>query len=92
VYTGFWWGNLRVRDHLEDPGIDGRIILRWKWDMGAWTGSIWLRTAAGADNVYLQLPPGLNPTAVNKKYTNINISKMVKMLQCPSDMKHEYCE
>jgi hypothetical protein len=23
------WGNLRVRDHLEDPGIDGRILLRW---------------------------------------------------------------
>jgi hypothetical protein len=29
VYIGFWWGNLRERDHLEDPGIDGRIILRW---------------------------------------------------------------
>jgi len=27
-YTGFWWGNLRERDHLEDPGMDGRIILR----------------------------------------------------------------
>jgi len=37
VYTGFWWGNLRDRDHLEDPGVDGRIILRWifrKWDGG----------------------------------------------------------
>jgi hypothetical protein len=37
VYTGFWWGNLRGRDHLEDPGIDGRIILRRifrKWDVG----------------------------------------------------------
>jgi hypothetical protein len=27
-YTGFWWANLRERDHLEDPGVDGRIILR----------------------------------------------------------------
>ena len=26
--TGFWWGNLREGDHLGDPGIDGRIILR----------------------------------------------------------------
>jgi hypothetical protein len=40
AYTGFWWGNLRVRDHLGDPGLDGRIILRWifrKRDMGALT-------------------------------------------------------
>jgi len=25
---GFWWGNLREGDHLEDPGVDERIILR----------------------------------------------------------------
>ena len=23
VHTGFWWGNLREKDHLEDPGVDG---------------------------------------------------------------------
>jgi hypothetical protein len=44
VYTGFWWGNLRERDHLGR--VDKRIILRWifrKCDVGAWTGSGWLR-------------------------------------------------
>ena len=29
MHTGFWWGNLRECDHLEDPAIDGRIILKW---------------------------------------------------------------
>jgi len=28
-HTGFWWGNLRERYHLEDPGLDRKIILRW---------------------------------------------------------------
>ena len=35
----FWWGNRRERDHLGDPGIDGRITLRWifrKWDAETW--------------------------------------------------------
>jgi hypothetical protein len=36
AYTGFWWGNLRERDHLRDPGIDGRIILRWLLGSGLW--------------------------------------------------------
>jgi hypothetical protein len=37
VCTGFQWGNLREGNHLEEPGIDGRIILKWfieKWDVG----------------------------------------------------------
>ena len=47
MHTGFWWGNLRERDYLEDPGVDGRIIIIRcifkKWDEGTWTGSIGLR-------------------------------------------------
>jgi hypothetical protein len=27
AYTGFWWGNLKERDHFKDPGVDGRMIL-----------------------------------------------------------------
>jgi len=40
------WGNLKERDNWGDPGVDGRVILRWilrKWDGGVWTGSSWLR-------------------------------------------------
>jgi len=48
---GFWWGNLRERDHFEEPGVDGRIILRWifrKWDVvRVRTVSRWLRIGTG---------------------------------------------
>ena len=50
MYTGCWWGNLGERDHKEDPGIDGRIILRWifrKWDVGVQTRFNWLTTGTG---------------------------------------------
>jgi hypothetical protein len=52
--TGYWWGNRREKDHLEDPSVDGRIILRWifrKWNVKAWTGLIWLRI--GTDGGHL---------------------------------------
>jgi len=37
VLSRFWKGNVGERGHLEDPGIDERIILRWifmKWNVG----------------------------------------------------------
>jgi hypothetical protein len=42
---GVGGGNVREGDHMEDPVIDGRIIISWifrKWDVGAWIGLIWL--------------------------------------------------
>jgi len=50
VCTEFWWRNLREKDHLGDQGINYRIILRCifrKCDVGAWTGSSWLRIGTG---------------------------------------------
>jgi hypothetical protein len=49
TYTGTWWVNLRERDHLADPGVDGVIILRWifrKWDVG---GMDWIELAQDTD-------------------------------------------
>jgi len=37
---------MKKREHLEEPGVEVRIILRWiftKWKVGTWTGSSWLR-------------------------------------------------
>ena len=38
-----WWGILKVRDHLKDPGVDRRFILKCE----IWTGSSWLRIGTG---------------------------------------------
>jgi len=51
VYTALWYGILEERNHLEDPDVEGRIVLSWifsKWDVGEWTGSIWLRIGTGS--------------------------------------------
>ena len=37
MHTEFWWGNMRDRDHLEDPGIGGRIL---SWIFRCGTGGM----------------------------------------------------
>jgi hypothetical protein len=47
-----WWENVRKRDHLEDLGVDGRIILRRifrNWDVGH--GLMWLRVGTGGGHL-----------------------------------------
>jgi len=54
VRTGFCWGNLRERDQLEDSDVDGRILIKWiiwKWDVDAWSGSIWRRIGIGGGHL-----------------------------------------
>jgi hypothetical protein len=37
VFTGFWFGGPKVRDHWEDLGVGGRITLRWTLERsGRW--------------------------------------------------------
>jgi hypothetical protein len=38
--------NLKRRDHLEELGVEGRVISKWiknKWGVRVWTGFEWLR-------------------------------------------------
>jgi len=46
MYTIFWLENLKGRDHSEELGIDGKIIIEWilgKKSGKVWTEGIWLR-------------------------------------------------
>jgi len=47
VHTEFWWGNLRERDHLEDPHVGGRIILSWAFSRG----ELSYLTPLGSENI-----------------------------------------
>jgi hypothetical protein len=47
-------GKPEGNNHLQDPGVDGGIILRWifrKWYVGAWTESIRLRIGTGGGHL-----------------------------------------
>ena len=55
AYTRFWWGNLRERDHLGDPGVDARILRQLQEvACGVWTGSSWLRIGTGGGHLWMR--------------------------------------
>jgi hypothetical protein len=46
VFTGFWLGSPKARDHWEDIGVGGRISISWilgRWGLMWRTGFSWLR-------------------------------------------------
>jgi hypothetical protein len=46
VFTGFWFGSPKARDHWENLGVFGRITLSWtleRWGSMGRTGFGWLR-------------------------------------------------
>jgi len=48
---------MRERYHLDDPGVNGRIILKCflkKWDGEASTGLIWLQIGTGGGLLRIQ--------------------------------------
>jgi hypothetical protein len=44
ICEGLWYENMTKRDHLEDPDIDERIILKWVKETG-WDGINWVHQA-----------------------------------------------
>jgi hypothetical protein len=50
VHTGFWWGNLKERDHLEDLSVDGRIKFEWIFKEQDWEGVDWIDVAQDMDS------------------------------------------
>ena len=49
--TGFWCGILGERDHLVEPGVDGRIILRWIFRKWGCEGMDWIELAQDRDRL-----------------------------------------
>jgi len=44
VFTGFWLGGPKIRDHWEDLGVGGKLTLRW---------TLWSRDRLAQDRVWL---------------------------------------
>jgi hypothetical protein len=47
--TVFWLVNLEGRDHSEDIGVDGKVILQWIVGRLGWEGVYWIHLAQNRD-------------------------------------------
>jgi hypothetical protein len=48
VYTWYCWESLREKNHLEEPGLDVEIILKWIIRK-CFGGMHWIEVAQGRD-------------------------------------------
>ena len=46
MHIGFWWGNMKTGNQLEDITIDGTIVLKWNLTLNIPKGGP-LRTPEG---------------------------------------------
>jgi len=53
MHTEFWFENMKGRDHLEDLGIDGIIIIRMDLREMGWEGVDWMHLAEGESSCRL---------------------------------------
>jgi hypothetical protein len=82
VHTGFWWGTLKERDHLKDPG-DGRIIL--KWIFRNWDGGVdWIDVAENRDRwrAFVNAVMNLPLSAAQEGLCSMKQESTLKLLQC----------
>jgi len=49
MHTLFWSGNLKGRDHSEDLGIDGKIMLEWILEKGGLECVDWMHLVQDRD-------------------------------------------
>jgi hypothetical protein len=48
LHKGFWWGDMKERDNLEDLDVNGNIILKFSSRSG-WGGMDWIDLAQNRD-------------------------------------------
>ena len=49
IHRGFWWGDPKEVEHLQDLSLDGKIILKWIFKKIERGRIDWLHTAEDGD-------------------------------------------